>query len=333
MHFRQLRERLIICLTISIPLNVQSQMLPRNEVELAINQMTIHLSEKYVFPKKGIQIAAHLKKSFLQGQFNQVKSWKQLDSLVTLNLQEFSRDGHLYVRHDPKTAQELASPPSKDKEKCSTDASADSFFYGTSAAERNFGFQEVKVLEGNLGYLKISEINISEKSLPVLIGAMRFVANTQALIIDLRNNGGGGSAIGNVFESYFLPKETPLLQFMTRDGRTETGKTVAWLLEKKYDKPLFILVNGGTGSAAEAFTYVLKRHGRAKVVGQRSGGKAHMNSWYPVNSHLFISVSTGAPTWPGTEESWEQTGIEPDVLVPEGHDVIGHITKQIKERK
>lgn len=97
----------------------------------------------------------------------------------------------------------------------------------------------------------------------------------------------------------------------------QTEKTVGWLLEPKYEKPLFILVSKGTASAAEAFAYALQKHRRAKIVGQRSAGAAFMNSWYPVNEHLYMSVSTGAPAWPGTTENWESTGIQPDYTVPE----------------
>ncbi|WP_353719886.1 S41 family peptidase [Dyadobacter sp. 676] len=192
------------------------------------------------------------------------------------------------------------------------------FFDSKEAVERNFGFREVKVLEDNIGYLKISEINISAKSLPILFAAMRFVANSKALVIDLQNNGGGGSAVGSVLESFFLPAQTSLLEFKTRNGSSRSDMTVDWLLEPRYEKPLYILVNRHTASAAEAFAFALQKHGRAKIVGQRSAGAAFMNSWYPVNQHLFISVSTGAPTRPGTGETWEGTGIQPDYVVAEG---------------
>ncbi len=101
----------------------------------------------------------------------------------------------------------------------------------------------------------------------------------------------------------------------------QTEKTVGWLLEPKYDRPLFILINRGTASAAEAFAYALQKHKRAKVVGQRSAGGAFMSSWYPVNEHLYLSVSTGAPTWPGTTENWEGTGVQPDYTVSEGTEL------------
>jgi hypothetical protein len=296
-----------------------AQALPVREIDAAIATMAQQIDTAYVFPEKGQKIAQHLRSEHRQGRFPASGDWQDLAGAISKSLQEFSRDGHLYVRYDPKTVKELQKPAQPGPD--TVTQAYDPFFDGKDAAERNFGFRAVKVLEGNTGYIEISEINISVGSLPVLFAAMRFVANTRALVIDLRNNGGGGSNVGSVLESFFLRGHTPLLEFRTRNGSMQTEKTVGWLLEPKYEKPLFILVNKGTASAAEAFAYALQKHRRAKVVGQRSAGAAFMNSWYPVNEHLYISISTGAPTWPGTTENWEVTGINPDYIVAEGTEL------------
>lgn len=289
------------------------------EIDAAVAAMAQRIDTAYVFPEKGQKIAHQLLSDHRQGKFSAAKNWQDLAAAISKSLHEFSGDGHLYVRHDPETVKDLQKP-----EQSGADTATQAynpFFDGKDAEERNFGFRDVKVLKGNVGYIEISEINISAKSLPVLFAAMRFVANTRALVIDLRNNGGGGSNVGSVMESFFLAGETPLLEFRSRSGSMQTEKTVGWLLEPKYEQPLFILVSKGTASAAEAFAYALQRHRRAKIVGQRSAGAAFMNSWYPVNGQLYISVSTGAPTWPGTVESWEATGIQPDYTVPEGTEL------------
>jgi len=301
-----------------VTLQVYGQAPSSSEVEGAIKTMSKIINDKYVFPAKGEKIAKHLSQELRHGRFKNVKTWKALDSIATKVLRDFSGDGHMYVVNDPKTVQELSAV----KNEVDENSSEDSFYYGGDAVKNNFGFKEVKLLEGNIGYIKLSEINISEKSLPVLFASMRFIANTKALVVDLQNNHGGGSAIGNVFESYFLPKEASLLEFQNREGENHMSKTVAWLLEPKYDKPLYIMINKGTVSAAEAFAFALQFRKRATIVGQRSAGGAHMNSWYPVNEHLYISVSTGAPTLPGTEISWEQKGVQPDHVVEAGQEIV-----------
>ena len=296
-----------------------SQEISSREIESAVQTMSKLIEEKYVFAEKGKAISKHLKREFNNGKFRDVKSWKALETIATAVLREFSNDGHLYVNYDPKTVKELREWKAEETKE---NSSCDPFYDGEEAVGKNFGFKEVKILDDNIGYLKLSEINISERSLPVLYAAMQFVSHTEAMIIDLQDNHGGGSAIGNVLESYFLPKETPLLDFKSRDDGNSLSKTVSWLTEQKYNKPLFILINHGTASAAEAFSFALQANKRAVVVGQPSAGAAHMNSWYPVNDNIFISISTGAPTLPGTEITWERKGISPDHLVEAGKEII-----------
>jgi len=314
---------LIIFLTCAISsITGFSQSLSKKELESAITTIAMLIDDNYVFPEKGKRISTHLLQEYKNGRFNQIKDWNTFDSITTQSLGSFSHDGHLYVRNDSKTVKELLAAQKQDVDLKSTEQySYDPFYYGPEAIEKNFGFSEVKILEGNVGYIKLSEINISTKSLPVLFAAMAFVSNTKALVIDLRDNGGGGSELGSVFHSFFLPKDTPLLDFKTRNGPSTIDKTVLWLTEKQYDNPLFIIVNKGTASAAEAFAYSLQNKKRAKIIGQQSAGAANMNSWYVVNDHIYVSVSTAAPTLPGTEESWEQKGIQPDHIVEKGTEI------------
>jgi hypothetical protein len=312
---------LLIC-AIS-PVTGFSQSLSKKEIEPAITTMVKLIDENYVFPEKGKQIANHLLQEYKKGRFNQIQDWNTFGAVATQCLGSFSHDGHLYVRNDPKTVKELLMAKSQAVDPNATEQqfSYDPFYYSNEAAEKNFGFREVKILEGNIGYIKLSEINISSKSLPVLFAAMTFVSNTKALVIDLRDNGGGGSELGPVFHSFFLPKDIPLLDFKTRNGPSRIDKTVLWLTEKKYDNPLFIIVNEGTASAAEEFAYSLQNKKRAKIIGQPSAGAANMNSWYVVNDQIYVSVSTAAPTLPGTEESWEQKGVKPDYVVDAGAEI------------
>lgn len=141
------------------------------------------------------------------------------------------------------------------------------------------------------------------------------------MIIDLRHNGGGGTDIGAVFESFFLPANTPLLEFKDRKGHVEVDKTVSWLQQQPYKQPLFIAVNKRTASAAEAFAYVLQAHKRAKVIGQPTAGAANWNTYYAVNPEIFVSISTAAPVLPGTDKTWEQKGIQPDYITLPGAEL------------
>jgi len=303
-------------------LSSHAQSLSKKEMDAAITSIAKLIGDNYVSAEKGKSISAYILQEYRNGRFDRIPSWKAFDSATTQCLQRFSHDGHLYVRNNQQRVKELllAQKNVPDSNEAAS-FSYDPFYYGPAAIKKNFGFSEVRILEDNTGYIKLSEINISAKSLPVLYATMAFVSNTRALIIDLRNNGGGGSEVGEVLQSFFLPGDTPLLEFKTRNGESRLERTVLWLTEKKYDHPLFIIVNKGTASAAEAFAFTLKNCKRATIIGQPSAGAANMNSWYVVNDHIYVSVSTAAPTIPGTETTWEQKGVQPDHIVQSGGEI------------
>jgi hypothetical protein len=305
--------------------NPSTSQLSASDKTAAVQVIAKAIAANYVFPEKGGQIASYIQMANHRGEFEKATNWNEFDSLVTRSLQKFSNDGHLYVRNNPVIVKKLKDPaPEKDdSEQMKSD--------GQSAAGNNYGFAEVKTLDGNIGYLKISEINISKKSLPALFDAMRAMENTKALIIDLRDNGGGGSELGAVLETYFLPAGMPLLEFTARDGSQHIDSTVAWLKEKKYDQPVYIIINKNTASAAEAFAFVLQQNKRARIVGEVSAGAAYMNDWFPVNDENYVSVSTSAPNIAGKNLSWEQNGVQPDMKVKK-EDPVQYIVNKISKK-
>ena len=206
---------IICCFICSV---LQAQALPKEEVDAAVVKISDLIRSNYVFEEQGNKIAAHLEQKKLE--FKSVKNWDEFATACNEILQAYSNDGHLFVRHDAKVVKELLTATEHENDS----AVDDPFFHSKEASERNFGFEEAKILKDNIGYIKLSEINISEKSLPTLFAAMEFVSNTKALILDLRDNGGGGSEVGSVLESMFLSKNIDLLEFKSRTGEVTTEK-------------------------------------------------------------------------------------------------------------
>lgn len=187
----------------------------------------------------------------------------------------------------------------------------------------NQGFVEARVLAGGVGYVKIDQFApIDSRACPAVAAAdaaLAFVANAPSLIIDLRDNGGGSpSMVGYLVQQFVAEPGRIANRFRSRRGpdRLELSP-VAPGQPPRVDAPLFILVSGRTGSAAEALAYTLQAAGRATVVGERTGGAANPGSIHRTADGLRIFISGGTPVNPITAANWEGVGVAPDIAVPQ----------------
>jgi hypothetical protein len=301
---------------------VSNAQISEEERNNAIQKIAKLIAENYVSQETGGQIASHVLMANHKGEFSRAANWEEFDAMVTKSIQKFSNDRHLYIKYDPQFVKDLKTPQAGEQQMSTGNDDVD---------DQKYGISESRIIDNNIGYLKLTGINITKSSLPVLYEAMRKVENTDALIIDLRDNKGGGSQVGAVLESYFLPENTPLLEFMSRQGTQTIDSTVNWLQEKKYEKPVYILTNKNTASAAEAFAFVMQQNKRAKVIGEATAGAANRNEWFVVNDENYISVSTAATYLPGTQITWEQAGVKPDLRVKNADPVQYVLANVIKE--
>ena len=289
---------------------LQAQKPSKQMVDQTVNTIANLIKENYILPSKGDSIVDYFLNDHKKGRFYKAETLKKLDSIMTKSLREVSSDYHLYTWNNLEIVQQLQSEKEENQE-----SETSNFFNNKDAYDANFGFEKVEILPDNIGYIKLTQINISTLSLKKLYAAMNLVENTNALVIDLRDNSGGGSTVGSVLETFFFDKYVDLLEFRTRKGKTDVNGTVQWLLEKRYLKPLYVLINKGTASAAEAFAFALKNQERCTLVGKPSSGGAYMNDYFLVNQDFIVAISTGAPFLLGTTKSWQGEGIQPDYLV------------------
>jgi hypothetical protein len=187
----------------------------------------------------------------------------------------------------------------------------------------NQGFVEARVLAGGVGYVKIDQFApIDAATSPAVAAAdaaLAFVAGAPSLIIDLRDNGGGSPAmVGYLVQQFVADPRRIANRFRSRRGpeRLELSP-VASSRAPRVDVPLFILVSGRTGSAAEALAYTLQAAGRATVVGERTGGAANPGTIHLTADGLRIFISGGTPVNPFTASNWEGVGVAPDIAVPQ----------------
>jgi hypothetical protein len=185
-------------------------------------------------------------------------------------------------------------------------------------ADSNCGFEKADHFAPNIGYLKLTFFAEPGYCTRTAIAAMSFLADSDALIIDLRDNHGGAPRMVALIASYLFNRPTHLDDIdYPATHATEHLWTIPHLQGKKIiSKPIYVLTSSSTFSAAEEFAYDLKSLKRVTVVGETTGGGAHVVAPHRIDAHFFIRVPFARFVNPITKTDWEGTGVVPDVKVP-----------------
>lgn len=182
--------------------------------------------------------------------------------------------------------------------------------------EDNFGFQKVELLPGNIGYLLLKKFYHVREAGPTAVSAMNFLAHCDALIIDLRLNGGGDTTMADLISSYFFDEPQLLNRVYSRwDDRLEEAWTQSYVPGPLLSNvPIYILLSEHSFSCAESFAYQLKHLGRATIVGQKTKGGGHAVTYlsYP-EAWINIRVPYARDINPVTGTSFQGTGVLPDL--------------------
>ncbi len=276
----------------------------------AVEGVLKELDQNYVFPDVAKQMNQAIRKRIDNKEYDGITSAAELTKTLTEHLREVCKDKHLRVIFSAEPLPEpRTTPPTREERENMR----------KMAAARNYGFQKVERLDGNVGYLKLDGFNPPELAGDTAAAAMNFLNNTDSLIIDLRQNGGGSPGMVALVCSYlFGPQPVHLNDLYFRpEDKTHQWWTLPYLPGPRYlDKDVYILTSNRTFSAAEEFTYNLKNLKRATVVGETTGGGAHPVNGRRVNEHFLVVVPVGRAINPITKTNWEGTGVKPDVEVP-----------------
>jgi C-terminal processing protease CtpA/Prc len=270
-------------------------------VEAAAKQ----LEERYVFPDVGKNCGDHIKARLASGAYDAIADREAFARKLTDELQSISHDRHMRVR--VRMPQRPAGEP--------VDPAIERYRIRREMAEDNFGFARVEVLEGNIGYLDITGFPPVELAGPTAAAAMKLLENVDALIVDLRRNGGGSPGTIQFISSYFFAGKTHLNSLIWREGaRTQEFWTLDSIPGKRRpDIPIFVLTSGYTFSGGEEFAYNLKTRKRATLIGETTGGGANPGGFFPLDPPIGMFIPTGRALNPVTGDNWEGKGVEPDI--------------------
>jgi retinol-binding protein 3 len=270
------------------------------------------LNDFYVFPEVARQMETAIRLRMQNKEYNQITSAALLAQTLTSHLRAISQDKHLEVHysHQPVPPGDSRSEPTPEQRERMR----------RFAASVNFGFEKIDRLDGNIGYLRVDGFMPTDVGAETAIAAMNFLANTDALIFDLRYSvNGGDPAMSTLLSSYLFDSEPVHLgDIYWREGnRTRQVWTMPYVPGKKYlGKDVYFLTSKDTISAGEGFVYDLQNLKRVIVVGETTAGAANPGFDYRINDHFFMFLPMGRAINPITKTNWEGTGVKPDIEVP-----------------
>jgi len=270
----------------------------------AISQMADLVADNYVSEEIATQMVRYLRSRAVDDNFLS-QSQDEISDALTADLRELSNDKHMTV-----------VPWFDIDASWNTDANAEDAVASYSARFTNQGVAEVRVLSGNIGYLKLDGFYDPSRSGPTVEAAFKVLENSDALILDLRENTGGAAEAVGMIASYFLPENTLLnRRYYRRTGHTEDfysdeNKSNISML----GLPVAVLTSSNTASAAEAISYILKHNGVATIIGEVTSGGGHTADIFEVGNQKFlIMISIGSIINPITGTNWQGTGVIPDI--------------------
>jgi len=278
-----------------------------------IDGVLARLTEAYVFPDTAVAMERAIRDRVRRGEYERITSAQALADSLTAHLQAVSQDRHLRVRYSDEPLPRLDAQPGRTPE---MEARARAF-----GRQVNFGFERVERLPGNVGYLEVRSFGFEPAWIEdVAAAAFTFLANTDALIIDVRRNGGGTPGMVAFVSSYLFGADSVHLNslYWRPGNRTEHFYTRTRVPGVRYgpDRPVYVLTSRRTFSGAEEFAYNLQTRQRAVIVGDTTGGGAHPGGMQRVTDHFGVWVPTGRAINPITKTNWERVGVRPDLAVP-----------------
>ena len=273
------------------------------------------LDRGFVFPDVAWEMRKSITGRRASGEYTSVTNPAELATVLTRHLQDVSKDKHLRVRH--------GNPPGASPR--------------PQGAQAPGAIGGAEILAGNIGYVEVRSFGYPANAIAAAVAKeMSVVADADALIIDIRRNGGGAPEAVALVSSYLFGEEPVHLNslYFRPDDTTEDFYTLRSVAGKRFGpaKPVYVLTSKATFSAAEEFAHNLQSRKRATIVGETSGGGAHPGGPRQVGEGFSVFVPAGRAINPITKTNWEGVGVIPEVRVPADSALSAALTLA-RERK
>ena len=262
--------------------------------------------DSYVDPAVAAKVQARLREQ--KADYVRLETRAAFAKAVSADLYDVSRDGHLKVSLETVQADKAARLTEEQMRLIDQRLA--------------YGFMGARRLPGNIGYMKLRNFEQSEDGAALMDTVLGLLRHTDALIIDLRENTGGGGESDTELLGQLSREAIPMVKITWRNA---DGSSLVEQRRVRHpvggpiypDKPVYVLTAKRTFSAAEEFAYDLKASGRAVLVGETTGGGANpSNRPVPLSYGFRVFIPNGHVEHPLTHANWEGVGVAPDVAVP-----------------
>ncbi|QNM96595.1 S41 family peptidase [Chitinimonas koreensis] len=275
-----------------------------------LDALATQIAANYVFPEQTGKTIAAVKAKAARGGYDQATTSEAFAAILTEDLRQLARDKHFGVEFDPEFRSEggPAAAPS----------AAQLAEERKDAAGRAWGIARVERLAGNVGYLDLRGFPSAYLVGTAYQSALSLLAGTDALILDLRRNGGGDPAGVSLLLSHFFAEgdERHLNDIYNRPTNTTRAYWTHGVAGPRYTRPVYVLTSAQTFSGGEECAYDLQTQKRAILVGETTGGGANPVDAFGLPHGFVAIVPTGRAINPVTGTNWEHVGVKPDVAVP-----------------
>lgn len=299
------------CFILTVPTlgkTIENKILSEQLKQEIIDSVTTCFKRDYVSLDLAQEMSQHLYDRFANGAYAGIRSLEEFFDSLTVDMRSISEDRHINIYYRPDAYFESETQDDSIEEGWQVGLDQKRYF--------NFDFEKVERLLGNIGYLKFHQFrDVGEAGLTAR-AALNFLAYSDAIIIDLRRNGGGDPAMVQFISSYFFDEPRHLNSFyVRRDDSTQEFWTKAEVEGPRMsDVDIYILISRYTFSAAEEFAYNLKHMGRATLVGGITGGGAHHSEFIKMRHlNMELKVPYARAVNPITGTNWEGVGVKPDI--------------------
>lgn len=279
------------------------------ERDAALKAIIATFEEQYVFPEMRPRISEGLKAAERNGRYA-TDDPVVFAERVTEDLIQIGQDKHLGLSVDPAGYAVATSGGDDDQ--------ADPAVWQRLAVRDHHGLTETKILGGNVRYLRISRFDwVNDATGLVYDGAMRFLKDGDAAIIDIRGNGGGAHEAVRYLISHFMDGDVLDMTFLEGTKTPVQSRTLDHLpAGRMKGKPLYVLIDLSAASAAEAFAYNVQQFKLGELVGSKTVGAANNNRLLPIAPAFMLSISYGRPVHSISNTNWEGVGVTPTVEAP-----------------